>query len=267
MSDKPVVIITGASSGIGEATVKVFSQAGYNVVLAARRLDRLEQLASEVGRMGGEALVVPTDLRQVEDIENLVHQALGHFGRIDVLFNNAGIGHLSWLEELAVADIEDLVRVNLMAVIYTSRAVLPHMIERREGNIINMVSIAGLIGSPTYTIYAASKFAVRGFSEALRREVGVFNIKVSGIYPGAVKTAFAAQTRMKRKTGIKTPRALSLSPDAVARQVLRLVSRPRRVLILPWYMKLAVWTNTLFAWLVDWVVEKRFVTRERDLRV
>ena len=266
MSDQPVIIITGASSGIGEATARVFSQAGYNVVLAARRLDRLEQLASELERMGGKALVVPTDLRQAENIENLVHQALGQFGRIDVLFNNAGIGHFNWLEELAVADIEDLVRVNLMAVIYTSRAVLPHMIERRKGNIINMVSIAGLIGSPTYTIYAASKFAVRGFSEALRREVSAHNINVSGIFPGAVETEFAAHNRMKRKTGIKTPKGLSLSPDAVARDVLRLVTRPRRVLIRPWFMNFAVWTNALFSGLVDWVVEKRFVSRERDLR-
>lgn len=265
MSDKPVIIITGASSGIGEATARVFSQAGYNVVLAARRLDRLEQLANELGRVGGKALVVPTDLLQVEDIENLVHQALGHFGRIDVLFNNAGIGHFNWLEELAVADIEDLVRVNMMAVIYTSRAVLPHMIERRTGNIINMISIAGLIGSPTYSIYAASKFAVRGFSEALRREVSIYNIKVSGIFPGAVKTEFATQTRMKRKTGIKTPHALSLSADSVARDVLALVKKPRRVLIRPWFMTFAVWTNALFSGLVDWVVEKRFVSRERDL--
>lgn len=265
MTDQPVIIITGASSGIGEATARVFSQAGYNLVLAARRTDRLQQLAGELEKMGGKALVVPTDLRQVGDIDNLVIQAMGYFGRIDVLFNNAGIGHLNWLEGLEVADIEDLVRVNLMAVIYTSRAVLPYMIEQRAGNIVNMVSIAGLIGSPTYTIYAASKFAVRGFNEALRREVNIHNIKVSGIFPGAVNTAFGAQTRMKRKTGIKTPKALSLSPDAVARDVLRLVNKPRRVLIRPWYMIFAVWTNALFSGLVDWVVEKRFVSRERDL--
>jgi short-subunit dehydrogenase len=265
MSNKPVVIITGASSGIGEAATRQFVQAGYCAVLAARRVERLQAIADAMSRGGGEALVVPTDIRQFEDIENLVKAALDRFGRIDVLFNNAGIGRLKWLEDLAVDDIEDLIRVNLMGMIYTTRAVLPHMIERRSGSIINMVSIAGLIGSPTYSIYAASKFAVRGFTEALRREVGVYGIHVSGIYPGAVRTEFTAHTQVKRKTGIKTPTALQLSSDSVARAVLGLVKRPRRMLVLPWYMRLAVWINSLFTWLVDWIVEKRFVARERDL--
>jgi short-subunit dehydrogenase len=265
MPEKPVVIITGASSGIGESAARQFARAGYCVVLAARRKERLQALADDIFREGGEVLVAPTDVSQIDEIENLVQASLERFGRIDVLFNNAGIGRFKWLEELAVKDIEDLVRINLMGTIYTSRAVLPHMIERRSGNIINMVSIAGLIGSPTYSIYAATKFAVRGFTEALRREVGVYDIHVSGIYPGAVSTEFAAHTQAKRKTGVTTPKALRLSSDDVARAVLGLVNRPRRMLVLPWYMHLAVMVNTLFAWLVDWIVEKRFVARERDL--
>jgi short-subunit dehydrogenase len=139
------------------------------------------------------------------------------------------------------------------------------MIKRRSGSIINMVSIAGLIGSPTYSIYAASKYAVRGFSEALRREVAVFGIRVSGIYPGAVSTEFANHTQAKRKTRITTPSVLRLSSADVARAVVGLVQRPRRMLVLPWFMHLAVWINSLSAWLVDWVVERRFVARERDL--
>jgi short-subunit dehydrogenase len=265
MSEKPVVIITGASSGIGAATARQFAQAGYCVVLAARRVERLQALADDVSQGGGEVLIVPTDVCQIEDIEKLVNSALDRFGRIDVLFNNAGIGRFNWLEDLAVEDIENLIRINLMGLIYTTRAVLPYMIKRRSGSIINMASIAGLIGSPTYSIYAASKFAVRGFSEALRREVAVFGIHVSGIYPGAVSTEFASHTRAKRKTGITTPKALRLSSADVARAVVGLVQRPRRMLVLPWYMHLAVWINSLFAWLVDWVVERRFVARERDL--
>jgi short-subunit dehydrogenase len=265
MPEKPVVIITGASSGIGEATARQFAQAGYCVVLAARRVERLQSLLDEVVQMGGEGLVVPTDVCQLVDIENLVSLTMDRFGRIDVLFNNAGIGRFKWLEDLSVEEIENLIRINLMGVIYTSRAVLPHMIKRRSGSIINMVSIAGLIGSPTYSIYAASKYAVRGFSEALRREVAVFGIRVSGIYPGAVSTEFANHTQAKRKTRITTPSVLRLSSADVARAVVGLVQRPRRMLVLPWFMHLAVWINSLSAWLVDWVVERRFVARERDL--
>jgi short-subunit dehydrogenase len=265
MSNKPVIIITGASSGIGEAAARQFLQAGYRLVLAARRVDRLQSIADSLSQIGGEVLVVPTDVCQIEDIQNMVNSALDHFGRIDVLFNNAGIGRFNWLEEFAVDDIDNLIRINLMGVIYSSRAVLPHMIERRAGNIINMVSVAGLIGSPTYSIYAASKFGVRGFNEALRREVGVFGIHVSGIYPGAVDTDFATNSRLKRKTGITTPSAMRLSSEVVARAVLGLVKRPRRMLVMPWYMHLAVWINSLIPWSVDWIVEKRFVSRERDL--
>jgi short-subunit dehydrogenase len=265
MAEKPVIIVTGASSGIGEATARLFVEAGYRVVLAARRIERLQVLAENLSAQGGEVLVVSTDVGQIDDIENLVKATIDHFGRIDVLFNNAGIGRFKWLEDLHVNEIEELIRTNLMGTIYTSRAVLLHMIERKSGHIIHMVSIAGLIGSPTYSIYAASKFAVRGFSEALRREVRVYGIHVSGIYPGTVSTEFAAHTQAKRKTGITTPKALRLSSQDVARAVLNLVKRPRRMLVMPWYMRLAVWINSAFPWFVDWIVEKRFVARERDL--
>jgi hypothetical protein len=144
-----------------------------------------------------------------------------------------------------------------------TQAVLPHMIHRRSGHIINMASTAGLIAPPTYTVYAASKFAVRGFSEALRREVGVYGIQVSGIYPGGVATEFSQHTRTRRKTGITTPSALLLSSEAVARAVLKLARHPRRALVIPWPMRFAVWLNALFPGLVDWAIEQRFVKPER----
>jgi short-subunit dehydrogenase len=126
-----------------------------------------------------------------------------------------------------------------------------------------MASMAGLLAPPTYTIYAATKFAVRGFSEALRREVGVFGVHVSVIYPGGVETEFPQHARIQRQTGITTPPFLLLSADQVARAVLSLVRRPRRLLIIPWPMHLAVWLNALFPGMVDWAIEKRFVRLER----
>ena len=261
-----VVIITGASSGIGEATARAFGRAGARMVLAARRLDRLEALAAEIEALGGgaQALAVSADLGQLADIQEMVRRARDRFGRVDVLFNNAGLGRFDWLEQLDPADdIAAQVVVNLLGVMQTTRQVLPLMIAQRSGHIVNMASVAGLVGTPTYSIYAASKFGVRGFSEALRREVAPWGIRVSAIYPGGVTTEFGSRARIKRRTGVTTPGWLELSPEDVARGVLGLVRRPRPSLIMPWAFRLAAYGNQLFPWLVDWAVVNWFSIPER----
>jgi NADP-dependent 3-hydroxy acid dehydrogenase YdfG len=266
MADSPVIIITGASSGIGEATARLFGAQGYRTVLAARRLERLEALAGEIKSGGGEALPVPADVTRLEDIQNLVETTLERYDKIDILFNNAGFGRLDWLEALdPIQDIEAQLRVNLLGVIQTTRATLPFMIEQRSGHIINMVSLAGLVATPTYTIYSAGKFAVRGFTEALRREVGVFGINVSAIYPGGVSTEFSQHTGAHRKTGATTPAALRLSAEDVARAVLSVARRPRRMLVIPWVMRFGVWANSLAPGLSDWLMERNFTKPERGL--
>ncbi|MBK6791784.1 MAG: SDR family NAD(P)-dependent oxidoreductase [Anaerolineales bacterium] len=185
-----VVIVTGASSGIGAAAALEFGREGAKVVLAARRFERLQAVAHEIELMntGAQALVVRTDISKFEDIERLVNQTLAAFGRIDVLVNNAGFGRLDWLEKLdPMEDIKGLMDVNVMGLIQTTRQVLPVMIRQRSGSIINICSISGLVGTPTYTIYSASKHAVHGFSEALRREVEPWGIHVSLLYPGGLR--------------------------------------------------------------------------------
>lgn len=266
MNQRPVILITGASSGIGEAAARVFAQEGYQVVLAARRLGRLEALAQEIQSGGGAALPIECDVQKVMEMENVVSSTLAEFGRIDVLFNNAGLGRLGWLEDLdPVKDIQSQLQVNLLGVIHMTRYVIPHMIERRSGHIVNMCSIAGLVASPTYSIYAASKFAIRGFSESVRREVSVYGVEVSVIYPGGVKTEFSDHAGAIRKTGVTTPGFLRLSPEDVAHTVLNVVRRPRRSVIIPWPMLLAVWFNSLFPGIADRVIEQRFVKPERGI--
>lgn len=263
MSDSPVVVITGASSGIGAATARLFGQRGYRVVLAARRLDRLEALAREIRALEGEALPVATDVTQLHQIQNLVDSAIDQYGQIDVLFNNAGLGRSKLLEASEpVKEIDLQLRVNLSGVIQTTRAVLPHMIERRHGHIINMSSFAGLVGTPTFSVYSASKFSVRGFGEALRREVSRYGVLVSAIYSGAVATEFARDSGVTGKIGINPPRTSKLTAEDVARTVLRLVNRPRRAVIIPASMRFVVWLNMLFPGFVDWVVERRFTGPE-----
>jgi short-subunit dehydrogenase len=266
MSDQPVILVTGASSGIGEAVARLFAQEGYRVSMAARRLDRLNALAGEIEMKGGQALAVRTDITKYEDIQHLIANTLDQYGQIDILVNNAGFGRIKWLEELdPMEDIQAQIQTNLIATILVAREVLPSMIERRSGHIINMGSMGGLVASPTYTIYSASKFGLRGFTEALRREIGVYGIQVSGIYPGAVKTEFKQQAGIYRKTGRTTPASLLLEPGDVARAVLSVVRRPRRELIIPWQMRFTVWMNILFPGIVDRIVESRFTRLERDL--
>lgn len=263
-SSDPVIIITGASSGIGEATARLFASSGYRVVLAARRIEKLNDLAKEIQSNGGQALVVLTDITQLDQIDNLVSQTLEHFGKIDVLLNNAGLGRLGWLEKLdPKGDIEFQIQVNLIGMIQMTRAVLPHMIARKQGHIINMGSIAGLIATPTYSVYAATKYGLRGFTEALRREVSIHGINVTGIYPGGVATEFGEKAGIKRKTKVSTPGFLKLTAGDVARTVLRVVKKPYRAVIIPGLMRPTVWLSVIFPDIVDWIIERRFTRRER----
>jgi NADP-dependent 3-hydroxy acid dehydrogenase YdfG len=260
-----VIIITGASSGIGEATALRFAAQGCRVVLAARRLDRIKTLAEKIQDSGGETLAVQTDVSQPDSLFNLVKTTVNQWGQIDLLFNNAGFGRLKFLEELdPVSDIEAQLRVNLWGVIHLTRLVLPYMIERRRGHIINMASIAGLVAMPTYSIYAASKFAVRGFTDALRREVAMSGIRVSGIYPGSVETEFKMHSGTRRKTGIHTPRFLTLSADDVAREIIKVAYHPRRMVVIPRIMLPTIWFSSYFPGITDWIVKQTFVRRERS---
>ncbi len=266
MANEPVFLVTGASSGIGEAAALLFASEGYRVSLSARRLERLQAIEQDIKSAGGQSIAVQSDLTIFEDIQRLISETLDQFGQIDVLLNNAGFGRIKWLEELdPKEDIQAQIQINLITTILVAREVLPHMIQRREGHIINMGSMGGLVASPTYSVYSASKFGVRGFTEALRREVGVYDVHVSGIYPGAVNTEFKQHTGIDRKTGQTTPASLRLEPEDVAQAVLSMVKRPRRELIIPWQMRLSVWMNILFPGIVDRIIESRFTRLERDL--
>jgi len=259
-----VVLITGASSGIGEACAIRFAQEGCRVILAARRAERLKDLAHRIQDAGGQALPVVTDVSQYSSLSNLVQTVLAKWGRVDILFNNAGFGRLKFLEELdPIQDIQTQLHVNLLGLIQLTREVLPHMIKRSSGHIINMASLAGLAAMPTYSIYAASKYGVRGFTDALRREVKVWGIDVSGIYPGAVITEFDDHSEAMRKTGIHTPKFLTLSADEVAKEVVKLAHHPRPMVVIPWSMKPAIWLSWHFPGTTDRIVDRIFVRRER----
>jgi short-subunit dehydrogenase len=267
LKTSPVILVTGASSGIGAAAAKLFAKQGYAVVLAARRRERLDKLAAEIVAEGGEALAVTTDVSRLDDVRNCVALTLDRFNRLDVLFNNAGFGHMNWLEmQDPFSDIEAQIKVNLLGAIYMAQAATPIMINQGKGHIINIASVAGLVGMPTYSIYAATKFGMRGFNEALRRELHPWGIHVSIIFPGGAETEFSQHTGVKRKTGFSTPPGIRLSADDVAKAAYHLTKHPRRQMIMPWFMTGIVWFNALFPGIFDGLVESRFVRREREIK-
>lgn len=261
-----VVVITGASSGFGASAARLFAQEGCKVVLAARRLDRLEELANEMRSRGNEALPIAMDVTQPAQIENMVNSTVDAYGRIDVLFNNAGFGRLDWFEALdPIKDIQAQITVDLLGVMWTARAVLPQMYKQHSGHIINMCSIAGLAAPPLYTVYSAAKFGVRGFTEALRREAAPFGVQVSAIYPGSSSTEFQSHIGTnKAKQHFTTPQWLRVSAEDVARGAISLARRPRRSLILPKLMGLSVFMNSHFGNLSDRAQANAFASFHED---
>ncbi len=251
-----VVLITGASSGFGEDAARLFAKEGCKVVITARRLDRLQALVAEIQNAGGEALAIPVDVSVRAEVEVMVQTALDLYGRIDILFNNAGFGAVDWFERLnPERQIETLIRVNLIGTMLVTRTVLPHMLARREGHIINMVSVGGLIAAPTITTYSASKWGLRAFTDALRREVSPFGIHVSGIYPGPAVTEFGEKLeRTKSREAIKRIKYPHLSSEYVARRVVDVAKRPRRTLVIPWWFRVITAFDTLFPVAVDWIL-------------
>ncbi|QDT43382.1 putative oxidoreductase [Gimesia alba] len=183
-----VVVITGASSGLGEATARLLSSEGATVVLAARRTDRIETLAKELKEKGGKTLAVPTDVTDRQQMKQLVDQAVSEFGRIDVILNNAGLMPLAPLESLKTDEWDQMIDVNFKGVLNGIAAALPHMKEQKSGHFINVSSVYGHKLGPDATVYCATKFAVRALSEGLRQEVKPYNIRTTVISPGAVAT-------------------------------------------------------------------------------
>ncbi|HEY2535299.1 MAG TPA: SDR family oxidoreductase [Xanthobacteraceae bacterium] len=183
-----VVVITGASSGLGEATARLLSTKGAILVLGARRQDRLKALAETLASAGGKALTVTTDVTERAQVKRLVDAAVRTFGRVDVMINNAGLMPQAPLERLKIDEWDQMINVNIKGVLYGIAAALPYMKAQKSGHFINVSSVAGHRVGPGFTVYAATKHAVRALSEGLRQEVKPYNIRTTVISPSAVAT-------------------------------------------------------------------------------
>lgn len=226
-----VVIITGASSGMGEAAAKHLSGLGATVILGARRAERIEKLAKEIHANGGNALAVTVDVTQRVQVKQLVEKAVGQFGRVDVILNNAGIMPLSTMDSLHVDEWDKMIDVNIKGVLNGIAAVLPYMKEQKSGQIINTSSVAGHKVFNGSAVYSATKYAVRALTEGLRMEVKAYNIRTTIVCPGAVKTEL-----LEHITDVDVRQAnedyvgsVGISPDSFARVVAFAISQPEDV--------------------------------------
>lgn len=241
MQGRPVALITGASRGIGAATARELGRRGYALVLAARSVSPLTQLTGELSRAGYPALPIPTDLCQPDQVRRLAQLAEEHFGHIDVLINNAGVGDNAVVAKMTDAAVDAQIATNLLAPITLTRLLLPGMLERRRGAIIFIASVVGHIGLPTAALYGSTKFGLRGFAIGLRREVAAQGVGVAIVSPGFIDTAMTTTRRF-------VPKA---PPERVARVIADLIERPRREVFVPGYYRLFVWLDRLAPWLLD----------------
>jgi NADP-dependent 3-hydroxy acid dehydrogenase YdfG len=225
-----VVVITGASSGIGEATAVMLAERGAKVVLGARGLNRLEALARRIEATGGEVTYEQTDVRRREELTSLVSLALDRYGQLDVLINNAGIMPVSPLDDLRVEDWENMIDINIKGVLYGIAAALPVFRKQGFGHFVNTASTAGHKTVPNQSVYSATKFAVRAISEGLRMEAGE-KLRVTIISPGFVNTNFAeGVTNPEVKTQLENARdKFALPPEAIARAIVFAIEQPSDV--------------------------------------
>jgi NAD(P)-dependent dehydrogenase (short-subunit alcohol dehydrogenase family) len=245
-----VAIVTGASSGIGEATARELARRGFAVVLAARSADRLEAVKRAIEAQGGRALAVPTDIRLRADVDRLVAAAVATFGRIDVLVNNAGVSDRSTLLEGDDEVLRRLVEVNLLGPARCVQAAGPYL--RRQGGVI--VNVGSVVGEVAATgLYPATKFGLRGFTDSLRREMRDSRIAVVLVEPGFIRTPMTV--------GVRLPMP---GPGIVARTIANAVEHPRRRVIVPWVYVPVVYASKLLPGLVDFLmlrVARRVVRR------
>jgi len=222
-----IVAITGASSGIGEATARLLARSGAKVALGARRINRLERIVSEIKSEGGEAIACTLDVTQRDSVVSFVESTIQAFGRLDVFINNAGVMLIAPLDEFKVEEWDQMINVNVRGVLYGIAAALPVMQKQADGHIVNISSVAGHKVAPGFTVYCGTKFAIGAISEGVRQEAGP-GIRCTIISPGAVQTELSSHIAPgEAKVAVDAMYATAaLGADAIARGVLYAISQP-----------------------------------------
>ena len=237
--DGTVALVTGASSGIGAATARYLANAGATVTIAARRADRLAELADEITKAGGRALIHQTDVTDPLQARAMVETTVHDLGRLDIVINNAGVMLLGPIEDAPMEEWERMVHLNVLGLLYTAHAALPHLLKaaeigpRKVADIINISSVAGRVARRGSGVYNLTKFGVGAFSESLRQEVTGRHVRVALVEPGAVTTELTSHLRpeIREQTAQRLANMERLHADDIADAITYMVTRPRRVAI------------------------------------
>ena len=237
--DGTVALVTGASSGIGAATARYLASAGAAVTIAARRADRLAELADEITRAGGRALIHETDVTDPAQAQAMVETTVRDLGRLDIVINNAGVMLLGPIENAPMEEWERMVHLNVLGLLYTAHAALPHLLKaaeigpRRVADIINISSVAGRVARRGSGVYNLSKFGIGAFSESLRQEVTGRHVRVALVEPGAVSTELTSHLRpeIREQTAQRLANIERLHADDIADAITYMVTRPRRMAV------------------------------------
>ncbi len=246
-----VAIVTGASSGIGAATARQLAAAGMRVVLVARRLERLLLLKKDIEAGGGQAEAIAADLASEADRSQVFEQVENRLGGADVLVNNAGIGWYGYYAEMPWETAREMLQVNVGATMHLTSLFLPRMKEKNRGHIINVGSIAGSFPNQGVAVYSATKSFLDAFTTVLYRELRGTKVNISVVRAGPVKTEFC-ESALNRENGGHVPTEnVGVTSEVVAREIWKLLLKPRKVIYIPSTLRIAPWIELTFGWLVD----------------
>ena len=250
-----IIVITGASSGIGEAAALEFAKKGATLVLVSRKEEKLRKVEKKLSKFDSKIHVIPCDVSNKSDVNEMSQQVIEKFGRVDVLVNNAGFAIYGSVKDLSIEDIESQMATNYFGMVYCIKNFLPTMIEQNSGHIVNVASVAGSFGLPGIASYCASKFAMLGFSEGLKHELNKTNIGVTVVSPIMVRTNFFDHPSFENMPKYSPT---SLSPQTVAKAIVKAANSSRLEIIVPSFVRGAVWAKHTFPYIINPILGSSF---------
>jgi len=254
--ENKVVVITGASSGIGEAVAEKFAKKGANIVLVARRKEKLEKVEKNLSQYSVRTLICVCDVSDKEQVKQMSQKVIDTFSKIDILVNNAGFVIYGKIEELSIEDIESQMETNYFGTIYCTKSFLPHFLKQNSGHIVNVASVGGSFGVPGIASYCATKFAMLGFSEGLHHELHDTNVGVTVVSPIMVRTSLFDHPSFKNFTKFAT--GISLSADTVANAIIKASDSSRLEIVVPSFVRIGIWFKQTFPFLINPIIGNRF---------
>ena len=260
-----VVVITGASSGIGEAAAEEFAKRGANLALVARRKEKLVQVEKNLSKYQVKVSTHVCDVSDKEQVKRMSQEVLDVFSKIDILVNNAGFVIYGRIEELSIEDIESQMKTNYFGTIYCTKSFLPHLLKQNSGHIVNVASVGASFGVPGIASYAATKFAMLGFSEGLHHELHETNVGLTVVSPIMVRTSLFDHPSFKNFS--KHATGVSLSSETVAKAIVKAANSPRLEIVVPSVVRIGIWFKQTFPFFVNPIIGSVFrkQLKKRDL--